>query len=305
MPRSQGRSSNTPSRSTQVKRRLAAGAWMLALVIGTAGCAKTSLLVKEGPVGPLGKSEVLSILNSQADLTKTVRAKLSVKVQTSNMKSPESCEGSLAAMYPDRLRIRGRHDLLDYPPFDIGSDGTTWFVHIHYRDQNEIHLGPVQLLDESFDPGVPLSPRDIVLALGVGSLDENPPQREFLFTRNPGYYLITEVVTNASGRYVSKRIFVDPTLGVITRMETFRPDGGIDMIAEMTFDPKAGPTRPVPLSARIRLLRKETFLLDLTLKERQVGVPLPPKVFAVPDTSDIPHVYRHDSQGPTPGTPSP
>jgi hypothetical protein len=271
----------------------AAGVCVLALLLA-AGCAKTQI-IKEGPVGPLSKSEVITRLNTQAELTRTVRAKLAVKVQTSSMKGPESCEGSLAAEYPDRLRIRGRHDMLDYPPFDIGSDGATWFVHVHFRDENVMHLGPVQLLDESFDAGVPLSPRDIVLALGIGRLDENPPAHELFFTKNPGSYLITEVVTNASGRYISKRITVDPTLVAITRMETYRPDGGIDMIADMTYDPKAGTTRIVPVSARIRLLRKETLLLDLTLKEREAGVTLPAKVFTVPSTEDIPHVYRHDS----------
>jgi hypothetical protein len=276
------------------EKRLSAGVCIFALLVGAAGCAKTPI-VKDGAVGLLSKSEVIARLNTQADLTRTVKAKLAVKVQTSSMKSPENCEGSLAAECPDRLRIRGRHDLLDYPPFDIGSDGTTWFVHVHFRDENVMHLGPVQLLDESFDPGVPLSPRDIVLALGVGRLDENPPAHELFFTSNPGHYLITEVVTNTSGRYVAKRITVDPALVVITRMETYRPDGRIDMIADMSYDAKTGESRAVPVSACIRLLRKETLLLDLTLKERQAGVALPAKVFAVPSTEDIPHVYRHDS----------
>jgi len=268
------------------------GAVLAAAVVGCCGGQKK---IVEEEVPPLGKAEVISILNSQADLTRTLRAKLDVKVQTSGMRRAESCEGTLMAEYPDRLRIRGRHDLLDYEPFDIGSDGETWFIYSHFEELNEIHIGPTHLLDEYFDPGVPLKPSDIVLALGVGRLEENPPTRELLFTRHPGYYLITEVVTNASGRYVSKRMVVDPALIVITRMETFRPDQGIDMVAEMTYD-RVTPGAPLtPSSARIRLLREDAFLLELKLRERRAGVRLPKKAFVIPDTEKIPTVYPHDS----------
>jgi hypothetical protein len=170
-------------------------------------------------------------------------------------------------------------------------------VHTHFKEQNEIDIGPANLLDEYFDPSVPLRPRDIVLALGIGRLDENPPRRELLFTRVPGSYEITEVVTNASGRYPAKRITIDPQLIVITRMETFRPDGAIDMIADMTFDRTPGPSASsIPTSATIRLLRKDAFLLELKLQERQTGVRLPKKIFAIPDTEGIPVVRRHDSR---------
>jgi len=294
MPRMKGTSTNASGPRRRGGTGLTAGIGVLALLLA-AGC-KTTPPIQERPVGLLSKSEVMTRLNTQAELTKTVRAKLAVKVQTSGMRSPESCDGSLAAECPDRLRIRGWSDLLGYPPFDIGSDGTTWFVQIHTPENNEIHIGLVQLLDESFDPGVPLSPRDIVLALGVGRLDESPIAHELFFTRNPGYYLITEIVTNTSGRYVAKRIFVDATSVLITRMETYRPDGGIDMIADMTYETKASTAKTVPVSARIRLLRKEALLLDLTLKEREAGVALPAKVFTVPSTEDVPHVYRHDSR---------
>lgn len=274
----------------------------LAVVLGavtaacTAGCAPKPKIIDK-PVPPLSKHEVLSRLNTQADLTKTLRADLDVKVRTSNMRRAESCQGSLAAEYPDRLRIKGRHDLLDYPPFDIGSDGNTWFVHSHFKEHNEIDIGPTYLLDEYFDPSVPLRPRDIVLALGIGRLDESPPRRELLFTRHLGYYQIIEVVTNASGRYTSKSLVIDPDLIVITRMETYRPDGAIDMIAEMTFDRTPGAiAASVPTSARIRLLRKDAFLLELKLKERRTGVRLPRKVFTIPPLDDIPVVHRHDSK---------
>ncbi|HUW55810.1 MAG TPA: hypothetical protein VMZ92_04185 [Planctomycetota bacterium] len=242
------------------------------------------------------KEEVLSILNTHADLTRTVRATLSVTAKTPGMKKAEKCEGSLAAAYPDRLRIRGRHDLLDYPPFDIGSDGETWFVHTRFKEHDEIHLGPTRLLDERFDPTVLLSPSDIVLALGVGRLTDDPPRRQLILSRHPGFYLIDEWVSNRSGYYRAKRVTVDPELMVITRIETHRPDGATDMIAEMRFDPKATAARSVPTFARIRLFRQDVFLLELTLKDRRTGVSLPPRVFTVPNTEDIPAVYRHDSR---------
>ena len=263
------------------------------LTLAMAGCPKPPK--RDLVVGTLGKEEVLSILNTHADLTKTVRSKLSVKVKTPNMKKTERCEGNLWAEYPDRLRIRGRHDLLDYPPFDIGSDGTTWFMHIHYEELNEMDLGPTHVLDQRFDPTVPLRPRDIVLALGVGPLTEAPSRRELTFSRHPGYYQIDEWVTSGAGRYLAKRIAVDPELMVITRIESYRPDGAPDMIAEMEFNPKSKGARSVPTFARIRLLRQGEFLLELKLKKSRTGGRLPSRLFAVPRTENIPTVRRHGS----------
>lgn len=294
MPRQTGKESRSRVENARGGRGLLGAISCLVILLAAAGCPKQP--IRDVPVPTRRKAEVISILNSHADLTRTVRAKLSVKIQTAKMKRPEKCEGSLAAACPDRLRIRGRHDLLDYPPFDIGSDGRTWFVHSHYEEHNEIHLGPTHLLDEYYDPEVPLRPGDIVLALGVGRLTEKPPHRELLFTRHPGYYLITELVTNASGRYVAKRITIDPERVAITRLETYRPDGAIDMIADMTFDESAGGAGSIPASARIRLLRKDAFLLELKLHKRRTGVRLPRKVFRIPDTGKIPTVHLHDSR---------
>ena len=251
-----------------------------------AGCAKPPIVEK--PVGKLGKEEVLTQLNSRATETKGLQAKLDVKVRTSKMKREESCGGSLWAGHPDRLRIRGKHDLLDYPPFDIGADGKTWFVHTQFEKQNEMHVGPTAALEEKFDPAAPVRPSDVVLALGVGALEDAPPKRELFLTRNPGQYVITELANNASGRYISRRMWVDAEKMVITRIETYRPDEGIDMIAEMTFD-KNSEMKTVPVKARIRLLRKDAFLLELTLKERKTGEIAPGKarrVFRVPQPED-------------------
>ena len=279
--------------SCPVAARLVLRICAVLLTLPMAGCPRQRK--RDLVVPTLGKEEVISILNTHADLTKTVRAKLSVKVKTPGMKKTERCEGSLAAEYPDRLRIRGRHDLLDYPPFDIGSDGRTWFVHIHYKELNEIDLGPTRVLDRRFDPTVPLRPRDLVLALGVGRLTEDPSRRELTFSRHPGYYQIDEWVSNDSGRYLARRITVDPELMVITRIESYRPDGATDMIAEMKFNRKAKRAKSVPTSARIRLLRQDEFLLELKLKKPRAGVRLPPRVFAIPKTENIPTVRHHGS----------
>ena len=280
-------------RSCPAAKRLIPQICGVLLTLAMAGCPKPPK--RDLVLGTLGKEEVLSILNTHADLAKTVRAKLSVKLKTPGMKKTERCEGYLAAEYPNRLRIRGRHDLLDYPPFDIGSDGRTWFMHIHYEELNEIDLGPTRMLDQRFDPTVPLRPRDIVLALGVGRLTEEPSRRELAFSRHLGYYQIDEWVSNDSGRYLAKRIAVDPELMVITRIESYRPDGATDMIAEMKFNRKSKRTRSVPTSARIRLLRQGEFLLELKLKKSRTGVRLPSRVFTIPKTENIPTVHRHGS----------
>ena len=219
-----------------------------------------------------------------------------MKVRTSQTNREDATGGYLAAAWPDKLRIRGEHDLLEYPPFDIGSDGTTWFVQLHLAEQNDLHLGATRTLDEKFDPGVPLKPSDVVVALGVGELKENPPDRELFFTRLPGQYLITELVTNKSGRYIGRRMWVDPDALVITRVETYRPDDAVDMIAEMTFDPNARDARTVPVRARIRLLRKDHFQLDLKLRDRKSGLISPgraKRLFALPEAEGA-NVIRHD-----------
>ncbi len=274
-------------------------AGLLALAVG---CAKQPIVKEKVPTG--SKEEVISRLNNQAEATRSVTANLSVKLQTSKMDRPEGCDGKLAAMYPDKLRIRGSHPLLDYPPFDIGSDGRTWFWHGHFQSFNEMHYGPTAYLEQRFEPMALLKPRDVVLALGVGAILEGSGN-EVLFTRNPGHYLLTEVVNNADGRHILKRIFVDPDLMAIYKMETYRPDGGIDMIAEMTFDEKASRARNVPVSARIRLLRTEAFLLDLTLKDRNTGEEISPRRFAMPSTEGIPNVKQYgagaESQPTEPG----
>ncbi|HUU43801.1 MAG TPA: hypothetical protein VMX57_08475 [Planctomycetota bacterium] len=262
-------------------------------VVLAAGCAKPPIIEK--PVPELSKAEVLSRLNSQASDTAGLEAKLDVKVRTSQSGREDSTGGNLAAAWPDKLRIRGRHDLLDYAPFDIGSDGETWFVQMHLGEQNDLHTGATHVLDEKFDPGVPLRPSDVVVALGVGRLDEKPPYRELFLTRLPGTYLITEFVSNRSGRYIARRIWVDPDSMVITRVESFRPDAAIDMIAEMTFDPRSE-ARTVPVTARIRLIRKDQFQLDLKLRDRKTG-PIDPararRLFAVP-TDEGAKVISHD-----------
>lgn len=269
-----------------------------AAVVVLCGCKPTSPII-EKPIPPGMKDEIISLLNSRADSVRTLKAKLDVSVRTAEMTSAENCGGVLIAQGPDKIRIYGRHDMLDYRPFDIGSDGKTWFVHTHIEENNQIHLGPTDALEEWFDPGIRVRPADIVLALGIGRLEEDLPKKELLFTRHQGFYLITEVVTNRSGRYVAKRITIEPDWCVITRLETFRPDGRIDMVAEMKFDENGGASSGVPKSARIRLLRDDGFLLDMSLHDRETGVKVNAKrVFALPrDMAEIPpqNVYRHEA----------
>ena len=266
---------------------------VLALVgaLSVTGCPRPPIIPKKVP--GLLRSQVLHVLNSRAKKTATLRARLSVNVRTARMRRTESCGGALRVQYPDRLRLRGYHDLLDYPPFDIGSDGRWWFFHVHFEDTNEIHVGTVRALEERFDPQVPLRPIDIVTALGIGRLEEVPGRRELLFTRHPGYYLFTEVVTNRSGRYIARRITVAPERLVITKLETFRPDGAIDMIADVSYDSKDEALKEIPTSVRLVVLREEQFLLELRLRDRRIGEPLKPKTFQTPDTSVIPKVIPH------------
>lgn len=281
------------SRRSLATRALAM-AMSAALVACVAGCASKPIV--EGKIGTLDKAAVISYLNRQAESTRSVSANLDAKYQSESMGSPEGCGGNLAAMFPDKLRIRGHHDLLDYPPFDIGSDGTTWFAHIHIQSNNRMDLGPTASLDETYDPFALLKPRDVVMALGVGPIIEGKGS-ELLFTRNPGFYLLTEVVNEAKGhRYVAKRIFIDPDLMAITRMETYRPDAAIDMIAEMTYEQHPQPGKVVPTSATIRLLRNPKQLLELQLKDRVTGADIPVKRFAVPSTEGIPQVIQHPVQ---------
>jgi hypothetical protein len=133
------------------------------------------------------------------------------------------------------------------------------------------------------------------MALGLGNLEDNAPAREILFTRDPGTYVITEIVRNESGRYISKRIFVDPELLAISRLDTYRPDGALDMTAEMTFNRKAAQYNWLPVSAKIIVLREKPFLLDLTFEKREFGKPLPAARFAVPNLRNIPEVHDEDS----------
>jgi len=260
-----------------------------------AGCAKPPIVEREIPT--LTKQEVLARLNTQSGATCGLQAKLDVKVRTSKMKNEESCGGNLWAAHPDRLRIRGKHDLVDYAPFDIGSDGKTWFVQMHLGDRNEMHVGPTRALDEKFDATAPLRPSDVVLALGVGELEDDPPRRELFLTRHPGEYVLTELANNRSGRYICRRMWIDGEKMVITRIETYRPDEGVDMIAEMTFDGKSD-AKTVPVKARIRLLRDDALLLELKLRDRKTGE-IPPararRLFRVPQPEDA-QIIRHGAE---------
>jgi hypothetical protein len=263
-------------------------------LVALAGC-RTAPELKEVP--ELGKTAVLSRMNTQAAKVGGLRARLDVRVQAPGMTHIESMNGYLAAAPPDRLRIRGQHDLAN-AKFDIGSDGQRWFVHTQGGELNEMHVGSVEALGEEYDPTVPLSPGDVVTALGVGELNERPPDSELFLTRHPGHYQITEIVSNASRRYVSRRLWVEPEAMRITRIETYRPDEGVDMIAEMQFDEAGGSTRAVPVKATIRLLRGEQenhFYLELSLRNRETG-PIDPakakKLFATPRAEGA-EVIRH------------
>ena len=270
------------------------------------GCAKQPIIKEAVPTG--SKDQVIKAVNARAKAARSLVAALSVKlqIQTAKTNQVENCGGNLAVEYPDRLRIRGKHDLLDYPPFDVGSDGQTWFWHGHFQDYNEMNYGPTAYLEQKFEPNALLKPRDVVMALGIGPIVETAGNSELLFTRNPGHYLITEVVNNKDGRYVMKRIFIDPDLMAIIKMETYRPDGAIDMIADMTFDETAkDSSRGVPTGARIRLLRTDAFMLDLTLKDRKIGESMNPKLFAMPSLEGIKQVKQYGAGATSETSPKP
>ncbi len=284
-------------------------AGMLAKVISVAvvaallgGCPKQPIIDKPVPVG--SKDQVVKALNERAKAMHSLVADLSVKLQTSKMDHPEGCDGSLAILYPDKLRIKGSHPLLDYAPFDIGSDGTTWFWHGHFQQFNEMHYGTTAWLDQKFEPMALLKPRDVVMALGCGPIVV-AANAELYFSRHPGYYELTELSTTAEGRYMTKRIYVDPDLMAIYRLETYRPDTAIDMIAEMTFDANSKNNRGIPTGARIRLLRTDAFLLDLTLKDRKTGEEPKVKLFAMPSTEGIPVVKAYGAGAATDTAPRP
>ena len=268
-------------------------------VVLAAGCAKQPIITREVP--KLNKDDVMSILNNNAQATRSIRADLAVKFQTEGMNSPEGCGGDLAAQYPNKLRILGRHDLLAYPPFDVGSDGQEWFWHGHFQKFNQMHYGPTAYLDQTFVEAALLKPADVVFALGVGPLIENPSSQLY-FTREPGFYVFTEVFNDPKGfRYIRKKIWVDGDLLTVSRMETYRPDAGIDMIAEMKYDAGDKAGKNVPVSADIRLLRNQKFRLDLTLRDRKTNVALKDKLFATPPTEGIPDVQYHGGDAATKG----
>jgi hypothetical protein len=238
-------------------------------------------------------------MNQRAETLKTLRASLSLDVKLGGMKSAQSFSASFAAGAPSSVRLRARHALLDYEPIDLGCDGATWWVRVHYEETDRVDYGALADLGR-FDSDVPLRPDQILAILGMTPIRNNPSVSDWVFTAHHGFYLLQEIVRADGARFVATRITVDGDTNLITRYETLFPSGRTDMLATLenyrTID-----GFPVPRNIRVVLLgRKDENRLDFAFSDVKVNPVLPANVFRPLDFNSMRERIHHPLS-PAPG----
>ena len=259
----------------------------LLAALAFAGCAP-----QEPKLPPRTRAEVLSIMDQRAASLKTLRAKLSLDVKLGDMSSAQNFSASFAASGPSSIRLHARHPLVDYDPIDLGCDGSTWWVYLHYQDTNRVDYGRLVDLERTASD-VPLRPDQVVAILGMTPLRDNPPISNWVFTVYPGHYLLQEIVRADGTRFVATRITVDGDTNLITRYETLFPSGRTDMMATLDHYRTVNGF-PIASNVHVRLLgRKHENRLDFAFSDVQVNPTLPAGIFNPLDFNSIPQRFVH------------
>ena len=251
------------------------------------------------PVPPLTREAVVGLMDQRAQTLKTLRADIALNVKMSGMRSAQNFSASFAAASPSSVRLRASHALLDYKPIDLGCDGATWWVRVHYQETDRVDFGALAGLDP-FDSDVPIRPDQILAILGMTPIRNNPSVSDWVFTVYPGHYLLQEIVRAGGAEFVATRITIDGDTNLITRYETLFPSGRTDMLATLENYRTIGGF-PVPRNIHVKLLgRKQESRLDFAFSNVRVNPALPADVFKPLDFDSIPQRYRHPLS-PAPG----
>ena len=254
-----------------------------------AGCA-APVLIPAPP--PLDRQEIISIVNQRASQLRTLKANLSIKVKTAQMKGPETLSAYFAAAAPDKLRLRANHALVGYSVLDIGSDGAQWWVAVHFQETNRVDYGSLANLAAQPGGELPIRPDQVVAALGMATLTE-APDRYWMFTKPPGEYVLQEVVNSRPTRYVATQIVLDGKTQLMRRFETVGPTGRVETRATMEdYVAVAG----IPIAQKVVIYwwdKDQLNTMEFKFQDIQVNGELPGKVFEQPSFQDIPVRVRH------------
>jgi len=195
-----------------------------------AGC------IRDHPPPPISLGDIADEIDTNSARVTSLQGKVGVSVRAPGEKVFVSCGGRLNFEQPSRLHLQisryGRRE------FSLGSDGKRyWFWSregLFGREPNTLLTGSVAKIERASAKGLILRPDIVADALGVGPIRSTRPDLAILPERYKDAYVLNYVRVVERRLRLTKKVYLDPFKGRMTRVDYFALGGSRVLTA--TFD---------------------------------------------------------------------